>query len=180
MPFKKVKDNNFDNDIIDGDHNIFWVQNNKVENIRVINKIDEFYVVMFHKSYANNILQLRICSKDQIIGYDNCILCNDNKAVKTYITEILHLDYYFKPKQLKTKLWILPPYKYSDVFEKFDIKNSRINKDYNIKDYIFIIKRENNKYNLSYDQNFMLKHNFISAEEDNWINYLKTNYYDNI
>jgi hypothetical protein len=55
----------------------------------------------------------------------------------------------------------------------------RINKDYNVKDYIFIIKREDNKYNLSYDQNFMLKHNIISAEEDYWINYLKTNYYDN-
>ena len=95
------------------------------------------------------------------------------------MSEVLHLDYYYKPKQLKTKLWILPPYKYSDVFEKFDITQSKINKDYNIKDFIFTIKRKDNRYNLNYDKNFIMKHKFISASEEYWIKYLKTNYYDN-
>src|SRR5690242_11861904 len=115
MSFIKVKDQNMNNDRIeDEEHNLFWVSNNKVENIRVINKIDNFFIVLMHKNYDNNILKLKICDKDSIIGNNDCNLCKVNKCVKVYMTEILHLDHYYKPKQLKTKLWILPPYKYSD------------------------------------------------------------------
>lgn len=96
------------------------------------------------------------------------------------MTEVLPLDYYYRPLQLKTKLWILPPYKYTDVFEKFDLIQSKVNKDYDIKDYIFIVKRHNNRYTLNYDNNHLLEHNFISANEDYWINYIKTNYYNDI
>lgn len=74
----------------------------------------------------------------------------------------------------------MPPYKYSDVFEKFDIIQNKFNRNYDIKNFIFIIKRDDNKYTMSYDNNHNFNHNFISADEDYWINYIKKNYYDNI
>lgn len=181
MPFTKVKDLNDNNDIINyGEHDLFWVPNDKIKNIRVINNVKNFFIVFMHKKYYDNITVLKICDKDQIINNDICNLCLYNKAIKIYMTEVLPLDYYYRPLQLKTKLWILPPYKYTDVFEKFDLIQSKVNKDYDIKDYIFIVKRHNNRYTLNYDNNHLLEHNFISANEDYWINYIKTNYYNDI
>lgn len=184
MPFKKAKDdkdnNNHNVKIEDGYHNLFWVANDKTKNVRIINKVDNFFIVFMHKKYENNITKLKICDKDEIIGKDNCNLCNNNKAIKIYLTEVLPLDYYYKPEQLRTKLWIVPPFKYSDVFEKFDITQSKVNKNYDIKDYIFIVRRENNRYTLSYNNNYKFNHNFISADEDYWVNYIKENYYYNV
>lgn len=180
MPFKKVKDDNNNNDIIEeGLHNLFYVPNGKIKNIRIINKVDNFYIVMMHKKYINDNIILKICDKDEIINKDNCNNCKHNKPIKTYITLILPLNFYFKPEQIKTRLWILPPYKFTDVFEKFNIIQLKHNKDYDIKNYVFTIKRENNKFNLSYVYK-ELNHKFINVDEEYWINYLKSNYYNDI
>lgn len=182
MGFKKAKDfedKEKNKDIIEeGSHNLFWVPNNKIDNVRIINKVKNFFVIFVHKKYINNVIKMKICDKDEIIGNNVCNLCKNNKSIKVYLTEVLPLDYYYNPKQLKTKLWIVPPYKYSDVFEKFDIIQNKFNRNYDIKNFIFIIKRDYNKYTMSYDNNHNFNHNFISADEDYWINYLKKNYYD--
>lgn len=183
MGFRKAKDFK-DQEIIEnienGIHDLYWVPNDKTNNVRIINKVDDFFVVFIHKKYENNIIKMKICDKDPIIDNNECILCHKNKAIKTYFTEIIILDFYYKPKQIKTKIWMVPPFKYTDVFSKFNIIQSKNNRNYDIKDYVFIINRIDNKYTMSYDKNHKLNHNFISANEDYWINFLKNKYYNDV
>ena len=123
-------------------------------------KKPHMFCILMHKLYIDNKTKLYICKKEKLLNNAKDIYCeicngveNDNIILKSVPINIIWapciaidsngiLNSY-------PQIWMLPAFIYSDILLPFHFKESdNGNALYDINDYIFDIKRQNNKYSI--------------------------------
>lgn len=163
---RKIKDIDLQLQKDDNSYKLFWILENETKFMQIVNNIDDFLIFILHKIQKNNNISYVLCNEE------NCKYCILNIAKETtYACEIIELhnvNNQWIPKQIKSQLWVIPKYKYNDVFIKF--KNNL-----KIKDYIFKISRDKNYYKIQYER-YKLDNKIIHPSINYWITTLKNKY----
>jgi hypothetical protein len=163
MSVRKVKDLLLDESEYEKtDDFIIWTKRGQTLWIRLLCNYEDIYLIDIHKNYENNKPIIRICHNDQIIenvtnetfkiedDY-NCQMCLKNQSHESYWVPCIIVDENSNILDNKYKIWLIQPYKFTDVIKPLYIRQIKNKSNFDIKDYLFKLYRNNNgNYNLTY------------------------------
>lgn len=150
---------NLTNDNIFEDNFIIWLKKEQIIYIRLLYNYNDILKINIHKTYLNGKVKINICHNDLIVNYytektgiifDECEYCYKSSSYESYwtICQIVNDKGELLDKQFK--IWLIQPYKFTDIIRPFHEKQIKINVKYDIKSYIFKLYRsQKGNYGLS-------------------------------
>jgi hypothetical protein len=137
-----VNKNNLTN--IFEDNFIIWLKKDQSIYIRLLHNYNDIFKINVHKTYIN------ICHNDIIVNYytekteiifDECEYCYKSSSYESYwtICQIVNSDGKLIDKEYK--IWLIQPYKFTDIIRPFHENQIKKNDKYDIKSYIFKLYR---------------------------------------
>lgn len=142
--------NNLPNNNIFKDNFILWLKKGQMIYIRLLSNYNDIYKINIHKTYKDNKININICHDDLITNYytektfiifDECKHCNKSNSYESYWTVCQIVDDNGMVLDNEYKIWLIQPYKFTDVIRPFHEKQIKQNDKYDIKSYIFKIYR---------------------------------------
>src|ERR1700730_3683445 len=133
----------------ENDYDFIIINNSQEINLRIINNVDHFYTFKGHIIKHEDKSNIFLCKHNEFINAKKCNHCNENIKVIDFIFITCYLcDNNGNIINDKPKIWILPNYKFDDIFIPFH-KSFKGN-DYHINDYIFNVHNINKFYKIKY------------------------------
>lgn len=142
--------NNLTNNIVFEDNFLTWLKKDQSIYIRLLHNYNDIFKINIHKTYINNKTNINICHNDKIVDYytektsitfDECIYCKKSKSHESYWSICQIVDSNGNLLDKEYKIWLIQPYKFTDIIRPFHERQINQNDKYNIKSYIFKLFR---------------------------------------